>query len=120
MSPDGVLVASRGPLLRDEGVWRAVVEGSSGANLGFKGAQIESFGNSGCPPLTRKDTKCGTEGNKQTKLEFKGDPKSPSRASLHSKCCCIKNICFINVKSKFMRVMGVRWRGQQRHREAPG
>ena len=88
--------------------------------LGFDGVKIKRFGNSGCPPLTRKDTKWGTKSPPKTsEIEFEGDPEAPSRASLHSKGYFIKSIRFTIVKSRFMRVMGVRWRGQKRHREAP-
>ena len=88
--------------------------------VGVQGCQNRKFWKFGVPPLTRKDTKWGTKSTPKTpKIEPKGDRKAPSSASLHSKWCFIKNVCFTIVKLKFMRLMGVRWRGQKRHREAP-
>ena len=63
---------------------------------GFNGAKIECFGNSGCPPRYRKDSKWGTKNTPQThQIEPKGDLEAPSRASLHSKWCLITIVRFI-------------------------
>ena len=73
----------------------------------------------GAPSNPQRHQMGHQEPPKTPNIDFKGGPKAPSRASLHSKWCFIKNVRFTVVKSRFMRVMGVRWRGQKRHREAP-
>ena len=86
---------------------------------GFKGANKKVLEIPGAPSNPQRHQMGHQELPKTAEIELKGDPEAPSRASLHSKGYFIKHIRFTVVKLRFTRVMGVRWRGQKRHREAP-